>query len=90
MLQKTATEVAKAGAVALRGGAFKPRTSPYSFQGLGEEALQLLARVRDEIGLPVVTEVLDTRHVTLVAQYADVLQIGARNMQNYALLSEVQ
>ena len=89
MLQETATEVAKAGAVALRGGAFKPRTSPYSFQGLGEEALQLLARVRDEIGLPVVTEVLDTRHVTLVAQYADVLQIGARNMQNYALLSEV-
>ncbi|MCZ6806681.1 MAG: 3-deoxy-7-phosphoheptulonate synthase [Deltaproteobacteria bacterium] len=89
MLRETATEVAKAGAVALRGGAFKPRTSPYSFQGLGEEGLQILARVRDEVGLPIVTEVLDTRHVALVAQYADVLQIGARNMQNYALLSEV-
>jgi 3-deoxy-7-phosphoheptulonate synthase len=76
-------------AVALRGGAFKPRTSPYSFQGKGEEGLKILAEVRARTGMPVVTEVMDTRQVELVASYADVLQIGARNMQNYNLLTEV-
>lgn len=73
----------------LRGGAYKPRTSPYSFQGLEEEGLKLLAVARAETGLPVVTEVMDTEHVELVAEYADMLQIGARNMQNFALLKEV-
>jgi 3-deoxy-7-phosphoheptulonate synthase len=89
MLLDTAWAVKGAGAVMLRGGAFKPRTSPYSFQGLGAEALELLAVARAATGLPVVTEVLDTRHVELVAAHADVLQIGARNMQNFALLAEV-
>jgi 3-deoxy-7-phosphoheptulonate synthase len=89
MLLETARAVKGAGAVMLRGGAFKPRTSPYSFQGLGTEALTLLAEARAATGLPVVTEVLDTRHVELVAAHADVLQIGARNMQNFALLAEV-
>jgi 3-deoxy-7-phosphoheptulonate synthase len=89
MLARTATRVAAAGARGLRGGAFKPRTSPYSFRGLGEEGLSLLAQVRGETGLPVVTEVMDTRQVELVAGYADVLQVGARNMQNFALLTEV-
>ena len=89
MLRETAWGVRRAGAGMLRGGAFKPRTSPYSFQGLGAEALELLSGVRRETGLPVVTEVLDTRHVDAVAEHADVLQIGARNMQNYALLGEV-
>ncbi|MEO5588368.1 MAG: 3-deoxy-7-phosphoheptulonate synthase, partial [Gemmatimonadaceae bacterium] len=70
-------------------GAFKPRSSPYSFQGLGIDALKMLAEVRAETGLPVVTEVLDTRHVELVAEHVDMLQIGARNMQNFALLAEV-
>ena len=79
----------KAGADALRGGAFKPRTSPYSFQGLGEEGLKIMALGREQFGLPICTEVLDTRDVDRVARYADVLQIGARNMQNYALLTEV-
>jgi 3-deoxy-7-phosphoheptulonate synthase len=78
-----------AGARALRGGAFKPRTSPYSFQGLGEEGLKMLAQVRDEVGLPIVTEVLSEEEVALVDRYADVLQIGARNVQNYALLKAV-
>jgi 3-deoxy-7-phosphoheptulonate synthase len=73
----------------LRGGAYKPRTSPYAFQGLGEAGLRMLAEVRAETGLPIVTEVMDTRQVELIAEYADVLQIGARNMQNFALLSEV-
>jgi len=89
MLARTARSVRRAGAHGLRGGAFKPRTSPYSFRGLGEEGLRILADVRAETGLPVVTEVMDTRQVELVAGYADVLQIGARNMQNFALLSEV-
>ncbi len=89
MLRATARRVRDAGARMLRGGAFKPRTSPYSFRGLGEEALRLLAEVRAETGLPVVTEVMDTRQVELVAEHADVLQVGARNMQNFALLSEV-
>jgi 3-deoxy-7-phosphoheptulonate synthase len=80
--------VADAGARILRGGAFKPRTSPYSFQGLGEEGLYLLAAARDETGLPVVTEVVAPEDVELVAKHADMLQIGARNMQNFRLLSE--
>lgn len=84
-----ARSVAKSGAKMLRGGAFKPRTSPYSFQGFGKEALEFLVKARDETGLPFVTEVLDTRDVELVAKYADVIQIGARNSQNYALLKEV-
>ncbi len=78
-----------AGASALRGGAFKPRTSPYSFQGLGEVGLELLAEARAETGLPIVTEVLEPERVELVAEYADVLQVGARNMQNYPLLRRV-
>jgi 3-deoxy-7-phosphoheptulonate synthase len=89
MLFDSAHAVKAAGARLLRGGAFKPRSSPYAFQGLGEPALQWLADVREATGLPVVTEALDTRHVELVASYADVLQVGARNMQNFALLSEV-
>ncbi|HEX7379268.1 MAG TPA: 3-deoxy-7-phosphoheptulonate synthase, partial [Pirellulales bacterium] len=79
----TAIAVKAAGATALRGGAFKPRTSPYSFQGLKEKGLRLLAAARDATGLAIVTEVLATEDVELVARYADVLQIGARNMQNY-------
>jgi len=89
MLEETAREVRARGARALRGGAFKPRSSPYSFQGMGEDALKMLADVRSETGLPIVTEVMDTRQVDLVASYADMLQIGARNMQNYSLLTEV-
>ncbi|HET6263124.1 MAG TPA: 3-deoxy-7-phosphoheptulonate synthase, partial [Chloroflexia bacterium] len=89
MLRQTARSVAAAGAGMLRGGAFKPRSSPYAFQGLGEAGLRMLAEVRAETGLPIVTEVMDTRQVELVAEYADVLQIGARNMQNFSLLSEV-
>jgi 3-deoxy-7-phosphoheptulonate synthase len=88
-LMATARHVARAGARVLRGGAFKPRSSPYSFQGLGEEGLRLLARAREETGLAVVTEVLATDEVRLVSRYADVLQIGARNMQNFRLLSAV-
>ncbi|MFQ5732383.1 MAG: 3-deoxy-7-phosphoheptulonate synthase [Planctomycetaceae bacterium] len=86
---ETARAVKRAGARGLRGGAFKPRTSPYSFQGLKEVGLQLLAAARDETGLAVVTEVMTPQHVELVAEYADVLQIGARNMQNYHLLQAV-
>ena len=89
MLLSTARSVRDAGAVMLRGGAFKPRTSPYAFQGLGDEALSLLVEARAETGLPVVTEVMDTRQVEKVAAHVDVLQIGARNMQNFPLLSEV-
>lgn len=89
MLVETATAVRSHGARALRGGAFKPRSSPYSFQGMGEEGLEILADVRAATGLPIVTEVMDTRQVDVVASYADVLQIGARNMQNFALLTEV-
>jgi 3-deoxy-7-phosphoheptulonate synthase len=81
-----ARAVSTAGARLFRGGAFKPRTSPYSFQGLGEEGLRILALVRDETGLPVVTEALDHKIFDLVEEYADVIQIGARNMQNYSLL----
>jgi 3-deoxy-7-phosphoheptulonate synthase len=88
-LMETAKAVKSAGGVILRGGAFKPRSSPYNFQGLGEEGLKLLMEARRETGLPVVTEVMDTRLVELVAGYADILQIGSRNMQNYPLLKEV-
>jgi 3-deoxy-7-phosphoheptulonate synthase len=84
-----ARQVKAAGANILRGGAYKPRTSPYSFQGLGEEGLSILREVGDELQMPVVTEVMDPRQVALVDKYADILQIGARNMQNFNLLSEV-
>jgi 3-deoxy-7-phosphoheptulonate synthase len=86
---ETARAVRDAGANMLRGGAFKPRTSPYAFQGLGLEGLKILEKARRETGLPVVTEVIDPRDVSWVAEYVDVLQIGARNMQNFSLLKEV-
>ncbi|HXE56534.1 MAG TPA: 3-deoxy-7-phosphoheptulonate synthase [Gemmatimonadales bacterium] len=86
MIRRTALAVAQAGADLLRGGAYKPRTSPYEFQGLGVRGLKYLARAREESGLPVVTEVLSWEEVPLVARFADMLQIGARNMQNFALL----
>lgn len=86
---ETAVAVKNAGASMLRGGAFKPRTSPYSFQGHAEEGLRMLAAAREETGLPVVTEVVNPRDVELVEEYADMFQIGARNMQNYTLLTEV-
>ena len=81
-----ARAVKAAGAQILRGGAFKPRTSPYSFQGLGEEGLRILAEAREATGLPVVTEAVDSEGVDLVERYADAIQIGARNMQNFSLL----
>jgi 3-deoxy-7-phosphoheptulonate synthase len=86
---ETARAVNEAGATMLRGGAFKPRTSPYSFQGLGVDGLQILEEAREETGLPLVTELMDPRHVEEVVETADVIQIGARNMQNFLLLSEV-
>lgn len=89
MMHETARQVRAAGARLLRGGAFKPRSSPYAFQGMGEAGLEILAEVRAETGMPIVTEVMDPRQVELVASYADVLQIGARNMQNFTLLTEV-
>jgi len=89
MMSRTAEAVASAGARGIRGGAFKPRSSPYAFRGLGEEGLKILSEIRSVTGLPVVTEVMDTRQVDLVAGYADVLQVGARNMQNFNLLTEV-
>ncbi len=82
----TAIAVKKAGATILRGGAFKPRTSPYEFQGLGEKGLKLLAKARKETGLPIITELLSEDHAELVAEYADILQIGTRNAQNFQLL----
>jgi len=88
-LIETALIVKKCGAKILRGGAYKPRTSPYSFQGIGEEGLKILAKAREITGLPIVTEVMSTEAVKLVSQYADILQIGARNMQNFELLKEV-
>ncbi len=88
-LMATAESVAASGARILRGGAYKPRTSPYDFQGLAEEGLKLLAEARRRTGLKVVTEVLDTEDVELVAEYADILQVGARNMQNFALLKKL-
>lgn len=89
MIIETAKAVKEAGAHILRGGAFKPRTSPYSFQGLGEKGLKFMAKAKEETGLPVVTEVMDTRDVSLVEKYADIIQVGARNMQNFQLLKEV-
>ena len=87
-LMSTARAVRAAGAQVLRGGAYKPRTSPYQFRGMGEEGLKLLKAASDETGMPVITEVLTPADVDQVAQYADILQIGARNMQNYILLEE--
>jgi 3-deoxy-7-phosphoheptulonate synthase len=89
MIIEIAKLIKGGGASFLRGGAFKPRTSPYSFQGLGEDGLKYMAEARDITGLPIVTEVMDTRTVELVAKYADVLQIGTRNIQNFELLKEV-
>jgi 3-deoxy-7-phosphoheptulonate synthase len=89
MLLSTAQYVRAAGATLLRGGAFKPRTSPYAFQGLGDEGLELLTHVRRETGMPIVTEVMDTRQVARAAETADLLQVGARNMQNFPLLAEL-
>jgi 3-deoxy-7-phosphoheptulonate synthase len=86
---ETARAVKAAGADMLRGGAFKPRTSPYSFQGLGLQGLKILEKAREETGLPIVTEVIDPRDVSWVSEFADILQIGTRNMQNFALLKEV-
>ena len=86
---ETAHKVKEAGADIIRGGAFKPRTSPYSFQGLGIKGLQILEKAGKETGLPVVTEVLDPRDVSWVCEYVDILQVGTRNMQNYSLLKEV-
>jgi len=86
---ETARAVKEAGADMMRGGAFKPRTSPYAFQGLGLKGLKILRKAKEETGLPIVTEVIDTRDVPWVCEYADVLQIGARNMQNFSLLKEV-
>jgi len=88
-LFETARSVNNYGAKILRGGAFKPRSSPYSFQGLGEEGLKLLREISNETGLPVVTEVMDTKQVELIAEYADLVQVGSRNMQNFPLLKEV-
>jgi 3-deoxy-7-phosphoheptulonate synthase len=88
-LFETADAVKAAGATILRGGAFKPRTSPYSFQGLGVEALRYLAEARERTGLPIITEVMEPSQVDIVAEYADILQIGTRNMQNYSLLRDV-
>ena len=88
-VMETARAVKAAGAHILRGGAFKPRSSPYAFRGHGEKGLKILAEARAETGLPIVTEVMDARDVDLVARYADILQIGSRNMQNFALLDEV-
>jgi 3-deoxy-7-phosphoheptulonate synthase len=89
LLNEIAEKVREAGANILRGGAFKPRTSPYSFQGLGEDGLKILKAAGERFGMPVVTEVMDPRQVELVERYADVMQIGARNMQNFDLLKEV-
>jgi len=89
LLLSTAKRIKHAGAKVLRGGAFKPRSSPYSFQGLGEKGLKLLNEVRKETGLLIVTEIMDTRHIKLIEKYADIIQIGARNMQNFNLLKIV-
>lgn len=89
ILMSIAEKVKDAGAAFIRGGAFKPRTSPYSFQGLGEEGLKYLAEARKKTGLPVVTELMDPRDIEVITKYADVIQIGARNMQNFRLLLEV-
>src|SRR5437773_386156 len=87
--EQIARIVKKSGAKILRGGAFKPRTSPYSFQGLREDGLRFLAEARAETGLPVITEIMDTRDLSVIEKYADCLQVGTRNMQNFSLLKEV-
>jgi 3-deoxy-7-phosphoheptulonate synthase len=89
ILTSIAEKVKAGGALFLRGGAYKPRTSPYSFQGLGEEGLRYLAEAREKTGLPIVTEIMDPRDLDVVVRYADIIQIGARNMQNFRLLLEV-
>ena len=89
MLLDTAHAVRRAGAVMLRGGAYKPRTSPYDFRGLGDDALAHLADAREEVGLPVVTEIMDPRQLDRMIGVADIFQVGARNMQNFALLDEL-
>ncbi len=89
ILKETAFKVRGSGAVMLRAGAFKPRTSPYSFQGLGEEGLKILHRIGEEMNMPVVTEVMDSEDIELVAKYADILQVGARNMHNFSLLRKL-
>lgn len=89
ILKETAFKVRGSGAALLRGGAFKPRTSPYSFQGLGETGLEILARIGEEMNMAVVTEVMDSEDIDLVSQYADILQVGARNMQNFSLLKKL-
>ena len=88
-LWETALAVKESGAAMLRGGAFKPRSSPYSFQGLGQQALEILAEARAVMGLPVISEVMTPSDVETMSQYVDILQVGARNMQNYSLLQEV-
>ena len=88
-MMTTAKSVARLGASVLRGGAFKPRTSPFSFQGLGPEGLRLLREAQQEVGLPTISEIVDPHHLELMSEYVDILQIGARNMQNYALLRAV-
>ncbi len=89
MLTDVAIEVKKAGAKILRGGAYKPRTSPYAFQGLGEHGLEVMAEVGEEVGLPICTEIMDIRDIAKFEKYADILQIGARNVQNFSLLKEI-
>ncbi|MFH1486229.1 MAG: 3-deoxy-7-phosphoheptulonate synthase, partial [Chloroflexota bacterium] len=86
---ETARAVTALGAVVVRGGAYKPRTSPFSCQGLKEKGLTMLARVREELGVPIITEVTDTRDVAIVSRFADILQVGARSMQNFTLLQEI-
>ncbi|MBM3133296.1 MAG: 3-deoxy-7-phosphoheptulonate synthase [Chloroflexi bacterium] len=88
-LIETARTVQKLGAAVVRGGAFKPRTSPFSFQGLEDEGVRLLARVKSEFGIPVISEVVDIQHIELLAKHVDILQVGTRNMQNFALLKEL-
>ena len=88
-LEAAARTLKDKGATGLRGGAFKPRTSPYSFQGLGVEGLKLLAEAREQTGLPIITEIMDTKDLEVIEKYADCLQVGARNMQNFSLLRRV-
>jgi 3-deoxy-7-phosphoheptulonate synthase len=88
-LMETAKAVKSFGASVVRGGAFKPRTSPFSFQGLEKKALKMLAKVKSDLGIPVITEVLDIQNIEIIAKHADILQVGARNMQNFALLKEL-
>jgi 3-deoxy-7-phosphoheptulonate synthase len=88
-LMETAKAVKRLGASIVRGGAFKPRTSPFSFQGLEKKALKMLAKVKSDLGIPVITEVLDIQNIEIIAKHADILQVGARNMQNFALLKEL-